>query len=572
VSELSGWTPSERAAKDPRAQTSPVPWWKTAVFYQVYPRSFLDTPIGEWADRGRAYRARFPGRALSGTQGDGVGDLEGIRRRLAYLAQLGVDAIWVSPFFPSPMADFGYDVADYCDVDPLFGSLADFDRLLTEAHEHGLRVIIDFVPNHTSSQHPWFLDARSSRTARHRDFYVWRDPLAPPRADGEPGTPPNDWRATFSDEPAWTWDAATAQWYLHVFLAEQPDLDWSNPEVVSAMQAALRFWLDRGVDGFRIDVVHLIGKDVPTGTDRSASPSPEPSDLTHQVLRDLRELVDSYPGERMMVGEVYILSTRRVAAFYGQGDELHLAFNFPPLYAPWDASAWRQRIDRTAAALDPIDAWPTWVLSNHDNPRHRTRYGGGAERARAAALMLLGLRGTPFLYAGEELGLTDAVVGAHQVVDPGGRDGCRAPVPWDATPDHGWASDEPWLPWPPEAAASSAEAQEADRGSFLHLYRRALAARRSSPALLGGELSWLAGPEGVLVWERSTVDDAVVVAVNMTASPVDLSAVLPGERLVIASSVAGEQGDAAAERGEGRSLARFDGLLHGDAAVWLGTA
>lgn len=560
MTDAGGWTPSERAAKDPHQDPNPVPWWKEAVFYQIYPRSFLDTPIGEWADRGDAYRANHPGCGLADSDGDGVGDLEGVRRRLPYLAALGVDAVWLSPFFRSPMADFGYDVADYCDVDPLFGSLDDLDRLVREAHEHGLRVIIDFVPNHSSSEHPWFTDARSSPTARHRRWYVWRDPVGPVGADGDPGPPPNDWAAAFGGGSAWAWDETTGQWYLHIFLAEQPDLDWSNPEVVEAMHGVLRFWLDRGIDGFRVDVVHLIGKEIPTGPDRSALPAhPEPSAHTHHVLRDLRRLLDGYPGDRMLVGEVYIMSTRRVAAFYGHGDELHLAFNFPPLYAPWDADAWRQRVDRTAAALDPVDAWPTWVLSNHDNPRHRTRYGGEAQRARAAALLLLGLRGTPFLYAGEELGLSDAVVPADRAVDPGGRDGCRAPIPWDEAPDHGWAADEPWLPWPPEAATSHAAGQERDPGSFLHLYRRALAARRSSPALRGGDFRWLDGPRGVLVWERATAADVVVVAVNMTAASADVLPSLGGSWQQVVASTGDPDGDGGL----------FDGTVPADAAVWL---
>ena len=460
------------------------PWWQGAVIYQIYPRSFLDT------------------------DGDGVGDLEGIRRRLPYLAELGIDAIWLSPFYRSPMADFGYDVADHTDVDPLFGDLADARRLVREAHDRGVRVVVDFVPNHTSDRHEWFADARSSPSAVHRDWYVW--------VDGEPTTPPNRWMSAFTGGPAWTWDEPNARWYLHLFLPEQPDVDWRNPEVVAAMHDVLRFWLDLGVDGFRIDVAHLIGKDIPLGPD---VPDPEPAPLTHELMRQIRRLVDSYPGDRMTVGEVYIMSTRAVAEFYGQGDELHLSFNFPPLYAPFEAAAWRKRIDRVVEELDPIGAWPTWVLSNHDNPRHRTRY-GSADKARAAALLLLGLRGTPFLYAGEELGLSDAAIPPERVVDPGGRDGCRAPIPWDGEPAHGWAGADPWLPWPPEAAVGHAAAQEGDADSFLHLYRRAMTARRASPALHHGSFTWLPAPAGVLAWERRADDDRRVVVVNMTADPV----------------------------------------------------
>ena len=494
--------------------TSERPWWKGAVFYQIYPRSFLDT------------------------DGDGVGDLEGIRRKLPYLADLGVDALWLSPIFTSPMADFGYDVADFCDVDPLFGDLADFNRMLAEAHDLGIRVIIDFVPNHTSDQHPWFVDARSSRDSRHRDWYVWRD--------GTPDQPPNAWPAAFKPEPAWTWDEHTAQWYLHLFLAEQPDLDWSNPEVVEAMHGVLRFWLDRGVDGFRIDVVHLLGKEI---TDSSY---PEPSPRTHELMRGLRRLLDTYPGDRMLVGEVFIMSTKKVVEFYGQDDELHLAFNFPPLFAPWDPAKWRKRIDRVVEEFDPRQAWPTWVLSNHDNPRHRTRYGSAA-RARAACLLLLGVRGTPFLYAGEELGLEDATIPPAAVVDPGGRDGCRAPIPWEAGPAHGWATEKTWLPWPP---GDSAAAQAVDTWSSLNLYRRALAVRRSSPALAGGTFEWMPSPAEVLLWRRQSGDDTVVVAVNMGDDAADLSPLAGAYSVEVAS----DGTDAGAT---------FAGVLAASAAVWL---
>jgi alpha-glucosidase len=462
------------------------PWWKSAVVYQIYPRSFADT------------------------DGDGIGDLEGIRRHLDHLQWLGVDAVWISPFFRSPMADFGYDVADYCDVDPLFGTLEDFGRLVHEAHERDLRVIIDWVPNHTSDQHPWFVEARSSRDSPKRDWYVW--------VDGSPDRPPNNWKAAFSTtEPAWTWDEPTGQWYLHLFLAQQPDLNWRNPEVVAAMGDTLRFWLDRGVDGFRMDVVHALVKregfpdvdDPWLSTDRFDEPA------THERIRGFRRLLDSYPGDRVSVGEVFILSTAKVAEYYGKNDELHLAFNFPPLFASWDAAKWRKRIDRVVEEFEPRGAWPTWVLSNHDNVRHRTRYGGSEARARAAAVLLMTLRGTPFLYQGEELGLTDAEVSPQRQVDPGGRDGCRAPIPWDASPSHGWAGD-PWLPWPPEPDSRNAEVEQADGGSVLRLYRRLLAARHGSPALRLGEWGPLPSPDGVLAYERALDDDERVVIVNFT--------------------------------------------------------
>jgi alpha-glucosidase len=489
-----------------------APWWQTAVFYQIYPRSFADA------------------------SGDGVGDLPGALAHLDHLSWLGVDAIWLSPFFPSPMADFGYDVSDYCGVDPLFGSLADFDALLAAAHARGLRVIIDWVPAHTSSEHPWFREARRSRDSPKRDWYVWRDP-------GPGGALPNNWRSAFGERPpAWTLDEATGQLYLHSFLAEQPDLDWSNPDVRAAMHDTLRFWLDRGVDGFRADVVHNIGKrtdlpDVPE--DRAAIPHCALNDepITHEYLREIRGLLDARSGDPMMVGEVFLLDTDQVATYYGRGDELHLAFNFPPLFVPWQADAWRDCVAKTASAMGPVDAWPSWVLSNHDFPRHRTRYGSDA-RARAAAVLLLGLRGTPFLYMGEELGLEDAVVTDARVVDPGGRDGCRAPIPWQAGGRRGWDT-EPWLPWPPDADARSVEAQRKDAGSILHLYRHLLAARRASPALTLGSQRPLDAPEGVLAWERTRADDRRVVAVNFRDEESRLSAG-DGTTIEIASDGRGE--------------------------------
>ena len=470
------------------------PWWRQAVIYQIYPRSFCDT------------------------SGDGTGDLAGITAHLDHLVWLGVDAIWLSPFYTSPMADYGYDVADYCDVDPLFGRLEDFDDLLAAAHARGIRVLIDWVPNHSSDQHPWFLESRSSRQSAKRDWYYWRD-------GASPGRPPNNWRGAFINGPAWTWDPGTRQWYLHSFLPQQPDLNWGNPEVIDAMEGTLRFWLDRGVDGFRIDVVHLLGKDpaLPDAgpEDRGGIPINEHY-TTHPLLRRFRRLLDSYPGDRAMVGEVYILSTARVARYYGDNDELHMAFNFPPLYAAWEADAWRKRIDRVVEEFDPRGAWPTWVLSNHDNPRHRTRYGSEA-RARAAAVLLLTLRGTPFLYAGEELGLEDAEVPAERVLDPGGRDGCRAPVPWTSEPNHGWASDEPWLPWPPDAGERNVATLRDDADSILNLYRRLLAARRTSPALRTGDWRPLATPPGALGYLRQAGRDCRAVLINYTSGALEVN-------------------------------------------------
>jgi alpha-glucosidase len=489
------------------------PWWKSAVVYQIYPRSFCDA------------------------SGDGVGDLAGIRAHLDHLVWLGVDAVWLSPFYRSPMKDFGYDVSDHCDVDPLFGTLSDFDALVADCHERGLKVLVDWVPNHTSDRHPWFEQARRSRSSPKRDWYVWRD--------GTRERPPNNWRAAFTRGPAWSWDEATGQWYLHLFLPEQPDLDWANPQVVAAMHDTLRFWLDRGVDGFRMDVIHAIGKD-PALPDAPAERAQLPwcvqndHPSTHALLRGIRTVLEEYQGERVMVGEVFLLDTARVATYYGEGDELHLAFNFPPLFAPWEAAAWSERVAQTERELAPRAAWPSWVLSNHDVPRHRTRYGSEA-RARAASLLLLTLRGTPFLYMGEELGLEDAAVPAERVVDPGGRDGCRAPLPWTDEPGHGWRGAEPWLPWPPEADSRNAERQRADPDSIAQLYRRLLAARRSSPALRHGSWEPLPAPEGLLAYRRCGEGDERAVAINFRDVPATLA--LAGDwRVEVASDGRGEGG------------------------------
>jgi alpha-glucosidase len=495
-----------------------LPWWKTAVVYQIYPRSFADH------------------------DGDGVGDLRGVTDHLDHMAWLGVDAIWLSPFYPSPMG-LRLRRQRLLRRRPRFGTLADADDLLAAAHERGLRVLIDWVPNHTSDQHPWFRESRQGRSSPKRDWYVWRDP-APD------GGPPNNWVAAFVGGPAWTFDEASGQYYLHLFLpgAARPQLE--RARVVDAMHDVARFWLDRGVDGFRVDVVHCIGKD-PALPDDPPEYLPIPHSglnhdpATHPLLRGMRATFDAYPGDRMMVGEVFLLDTAMVATYYGDGDELHLAFNFPPLFAPWEAEAWERQLAIARQELDAVGAWPTWVLSNHDVSRHRTRYGSEAP-ARAAAVLLLGLRGTPFLYAGEELGLEDATVPPERVVDPGGRDGCRAPIPWDATPDHGWpvtGGDEPWLPWPPDADRRNVASLRDDPTSVLHLYRRLLAERRTSPALHGGDLAVLDTPAGVVGWRRRAGADERIVLVNFTGEAIDvpsLAGVSGDPIVVVASDGAGE--------------------------------
>lgn len=507
---------------------SGLPWWKTAVVYQIYPRSFADA------------------------NDDGVGEIEGVRRHLDHLSWLGVDAIWLSPIFRSPMRDFGYDVADYCDIDPVFGTLADVDALIADAHARDIRVLLDWVPAHTSSDHPWFVESRSSRRSPKRDWYVWRDP-------GPDGALPNNWQRPWPrGGAAWTLDETTGQYWLHSFLPDQPDLNWENPEVARAMHDTLRFWLDRGVDGFRADVVHNIGKD-PALKDAPAAAAHlphcalnhDPRTIDH--LRDIRRLLDAYPGDRMMVGEVFLMDTAKIPPYYADGEGLHLAFNFPPMFQPWGSESWRGCVEQVQAEFEASDAWPTWVLSNHDWPRHRTRLGSEA-RARAAAVLLLTLRGTPFLFMGEELGLEDAVVPPERAVDPGGRDGCRAPMPWTPSPGHGWP-DPAWLPFPPNAGARSVETEREDPSSMLHLYRRLLHVRRQSSALREGALDLLDGvPPGVLAYRRTTPDDERLVAINFEEHAV----ATPGlEGLVEVSTD---------RRGEG---APFDGRLGPDQAVVL---
>ncbi|MFC4514929.1 alpha-amylase family glycosyl hydrolase [Streptomyces ehimensis] len=476
-------------------------WWRSAVIYQVYVRSFADS------------------------DGDGIGDLRGIRERLPYLAGLGVDALWLTPFYASPQADGGYDVADYRAVDPLFGQLSDADDLVREAHRLGLRVIVDIVPNHTSDRHAWFEEALADRpggTARER--YHFRSGRG---AAGE--LPPNDWESVFGG-PAWTRttgpDGTPGEWYLHLFASEQPDLNWENPEVREEFASVLRFWLDLGVDGFRIDVAHgmvkapglpdigrteqakLIGAQVLPFFDQ---------DGVHEIHRDWRRLLDSYPGERIGVAEAWAPTSERLA-LYVRPDELHQAFNFQFLTCDWDAGQMRTVIDASLEATRSVGAPTTWVLSNHDVVRHPTRYGSGdtglgLRRARAAALLMLALPGSAYVYQGEELGLPEVVELPDEVrQDPaffrgdgqdGLRDGCRVPLPWSGEEaPYGFGPGGSWLPQPAAWAELSVEAQSGDPRSTLELYRSALAVRRELPGLGDGEMTWLDAPEGVLTFSR----------------------------------------------------------------------
>jgi alpha-glucosidase len=518
--------------------TTPSPsWWREAVFYQVYIRSFADG------------------------NGDGVGDLAGLRRRLGYLRALGVDALWITPFYPSPMADHGYDVADPRDVEPVFGDLAEFDALLAEAHALGLRITVDLVPNHSSSEHAWFQAALATGPGSpERARYLFRDGRGP---DGS--EPPNNWPSVFGG-PAWT-RVPDGQWYLHIFAPEQPDLDFTNPEVLADLDETMRFWLDRGVDGFRIDVAHGMAKPeglpdmVPmddTGLLDDHGPGDHRFDRdgVHDVHRRIRAVLDEYP-DRMSVGEVWVSDDERLAS-YLRPDELQLAFNFKLLTAEWAPTALRDAVDHSLAAVAGTPAPACWVLSNHDRPRHVTRYGDGelgTRRARAAALLQLALPGVAYVYNGDELGMPDVDLPEEALQDPiwfrsggheRGRDACRIPVPWSGdAPPYGFSSGAgSWLPMPEGWAELTAEAQAGRPASMLSLYRAALAFRAASPAFRGDGLEWLPAPDRCLAFRRP---GGLVCLLNLSEGAVPL----PEGTVLLAST------DVAA------------GELPPDAAVWL---
>ncbi|MEO5587432.1 MAG: alpha-amylase family glycosyl hydrolase [Novosphingobium sp.] len=482
------------------------PWWETGVVYQIYPRSFRDS------------------------NGDGIGDIAGIRERLDYVVGLGVDAIWLSPIFPSPMADFGYDVADYCDVAAIFGDLAEFDALLAEVHSRGLKLVLDFVPNHSSTAHPWFAESRSSRDNPKRDWYFWRDPAADTNGERRP---PNNWTSDMGGS-AWAFDAATGQYYLHTFLKEQADLDWRNPEVRAAMTDVLRFWFDRGVDGFRIDVLWHCAK-AEDLRDNPLNPAFTPQmgeklkvlqhhsahqPEIHEIAAAFRALADGY-GERLLVGEI-CLPLDQLMTYYGTAEApgVHLPFNFQLLEAPWDAAAIGAIIAAYEAALPP-DGWPNWVLGSHDAPRLAARI--GEAQARVAAMLLLTLRGTPTLYQGDELGIGKVTIPPDRIRDPQdlrqpglglGRDGARTPMPWTDDPFAGFGSAEPWLPLNDDWRTRNVAAQDHDEGSMLNLTRRLLALRRLHSALTVGNLTLLPAEDEVLQYERCDGDERLLVALN----------------------------------------------------------
>ncbi|HEV2786251.1 MAG TPA: alpha-amylase family glycosyl hydrolase [Solirubrobacteraceae bacterium] len=483
-------------------------WWQRGAVYQVYPRSFADS------------------------DGDGVGDLPGVRARLGHLEELGVEALWLSPFYPSPMADFGYDVADYCDVDPRFGTLADFDALVADAHGRGMRVVVDWVPNHSSDRHPWFVDSRAGRDSARRSWYVWRS------------RPPNAWRTQFRrDASAWSRDGATGDWYLHSFLPQQPDLNWDEPQVERAMHDTLRFWLARGVDGFRIDVVYRIAKDPALGENEPDRRHDQDWPTIHPRLRAIRALLEEFGPDRMAVGELYLPSQREIAAYVTSGDELHMAHNFFLLAQPWDAAAYLATIGEWLDLLEP-GAWPAWCLGNHDHPRIATRL--GPRRARVAAVLLVTLRGTPFIYQGDELGLPDVPIPAQRAIDPDGRDPERAPMPWEppsrAGAGAGFTSGEPWLPITPQAERLNAATQAADPRSSLALYRALLALRVSEPALQRGTQRWLEPGDDLLAFERRADETTVIVLANF--APARREVRLAGTaRIELDSGMARPRGD-----------------------------
>ncbi len=488
-------------------------WWKHGVVYQIYPRSYQDS------------------------NADGIGDLAGITERLDYLSgTLGVNAVWLSPFYPSPMKDFGYDVADYTGVDPLFGSLEDFDRLVQTAHARGIHIIIDFVPNHTSAQHPWFLESRSSRDNPRRNWYMWR----PARPDG---SPPNNWLSAFGG-PAWEWDETTGEYYLHSFLKEQPDLNWRNPEVVEAMLNVVRFWLERGVDGFRLDVAHWILKDPqlrdnPLNPDYDPETSENPYDAqihlydkghedVHAVFRQFRKLLDEFSAERprYSVGEIHIFNWKEWALYYGENlDELHMPFNFAFIQpVRWEAAPIRAIVDAIEAAM-PEGAWPNYVMGNHDEPRLASRY--GKENARLAAMLLLTLRGTPTVYYGDELGMQSVPVSQEQVQDPygirvpgKGRDPSRTPMQWDSSPTAGFSAADPsqlWLPLSPDYQQENVAAELQQPDSMLNLYRNLLELRKKHPALNAGNYRPVEAPNCCYLYLRAADDERFLMALNFSA-------------------------------------------------------
>src|SRR5712671_6798474 len=481
-------------------------WWQTGIIYHIYPRSFQDS------------------------DGDGIGDLRGIIERLPHLPELGVDAVWLSPIFSSPMADCGYDISDFTNIDPVFGTLQDFDELLQAVHASGLKLILDLVPNHTSDRHPWFQESRSSRHSPKRDWYIWRDP-------GEDGGPPNNWLSSFGGG-AWQFDTATGQFYYHTFLKAQPDLNWRHPDVRSAMYDVMRFWLRRGVDGFRVDVIWHIVKDEKF-RDNPSNPmfrSGEPPHHSliplytadrpevHDIIAEMRMVADEFV-DRVLIGEIY-LPIERLVCYYGRDlCGVHLPFNFSLISAPWNARALAKLIDEYEAAL-PAGGWPNWVLGNHDNPRIASRV--GAAQARVAAMLLLTLRGTPTIYYGEEIGMAQLRIVLDHVRDqveanlPGiglGRDGCRTPMQWDQSRNAGFSKGKPWLPVARTYRKMNLNAQRKEENSHYQLYKRLISMRRARSALSFGSYNPIAASGDLLTYIRVLGEERLLIALNLGHEP-----------------------------------------------------
>ncbi len=544
-------TREEMSSAAPAAKNRQVPWWQRGIIYQIYPRSFTDA------------------------SGDGVGDLPGVLSRLDYLESLHIDAVWLSPVYPSPMADFGYDISDYRGIDPLFGTMDDFDRLLQETHRRGLRLIMDFVPNHTSDRHPWFLESRSSRDNPKRDWYIWRDP-----APG--GGPPNNWVSYFGG-PAWAFDDQTGQYYLHLFLKEQPDLNYRHPDVLPAMLDVMRFWLEKGVDGFRVDVILVIAKDEEL---RDEPPNPEfkpgepphrsllhiySRDLprVHDYIRVMRRVVEEYEN-RVMIGEIY-LPLDRLLTYYGVNlDECHLPFNFQLLLTKWEAKLVRRIVEAYEASL-PRGAWPNWVLGNHDRSRIASRV--GRAQARVACLLLLTLRGTPTCYYGDEIGMVDVNVPAEKRKDPAAlrqpgvdgayRDPERTPMQWDDGPNAGFCPQgtEPWLPIADDWRTFNVAGEELEPRSTLSFFRRLTALRREEPALnIGSYSSFETGDDSVYAYERRHEKTRLLIALNFgqREKKLDFKSAGRAGRVILSTSL---------DREGAESLASFP--LRGDEGVIL---
>jgi len=490
-----------------------APWWEQAVIYQIYTRSFYDS------------------------DGDGIGDLPGIISKLDYISSLGVDAIWLNPIYPSPQYDFGYDIADYRGIDPQYGTMADFDRLLEEAHGRGIRIIMDIVPSVTSHLHPWFIESRSSRRSPKRDWYIWRD--AP-----RPGRYPNNWRGVFGGR-AWDWDKKTRQYYYHNSLPEQPDLNWRNPEVEKAVLGAMEFWFAKGVDGFRVDVLNYVYKDEqfrnnpyclgrrPYEMQRHLYDKDRPEAV--EVGFKMRQLADRYPG-RVLAAEVFMDNPAEAARYYGpDGDGTHMVFNFTFMFSRYSAASFRRVVERWQELIGERN-WPCFFLSNHDNPRHISRYAAGRRteaRARVAAAMLLTLRGTPFLYMGEELGMRSVRIRRHELMDPvgitywpfhPGRDIARTPMQWTDEDYAGFSTAKPWLPVNPDYPSLNAAQAEADPRSLLTWYRKLIRLRREHPALARGSYRSLQRvPGGVYGYLRERGTERILVLLNFTGRKKRLS-------------------------------------------------